>query len=544
MHHRSFVVRAISTLAVTGAVAASITVGSMTSASAAKVYDGPDVASYQHPHPTKAHPHGQPINWKAVRKSGKDFAIVKATEGTNYVNPSFAGPYFHDYADAGAAKLVHGAYHFARPTFPIVSSAVAQARFFAAQLGSVKTRATLPPALDLEVNGGLGKAQLVTWAQTFLLKMRDLTGRTPMLYTYPTFWTGDLGDPLALARYPLWMASYGTPRAPIADLWQYTSTAHVKGIVGKVDLSKFVGTSGFPWQTLSDGTVHTPWPDSAPAAPVTPTASLDGTSALVRWLPGDSGTSRVTRYRVKESPGDTVQTVNGTHFSTTFDNLTPNTSYTFTVTAVNSVGRGAQSLPTNPVVPVIPTVLSAVVQPSLSFGQPAPVKTKLTRADTKAALAGKPLLVLRRNPTGSWRQIRTLSTNTSGRARVVLHPTHSAKLKVVFPGSKRVARSTAFTKYVVRPTVTAALSATSVPHGGSATLSGTASPFAARQKVTLESLVNGIWQAQATTKLDRQGAFSFTVRPKVAGDETLRALVAPGDRRGSGHSKRVHLTVT
>jgi len=106
MHHRSLVARVISTIAVTGAVAASITFGPLASASAAKVYDGPDVASYQHPHPTKAHPHGQPINWKAVRKSGKDFAIVKATEGTNYVNPAFAGPYFNDYADAGAAKLV------------------------------------------------------------------------------------------------------------------------------------------------------------------------------------------------------------------------------------------------------------------------------------------------------------------------------------------------------------------------------------------------------------------------------------------------------
>ena len=66
-----------------------------------------------------------------VAKAGKDFAIVKATEGTTYVNPYFAGPYANDYADAAAAGLVHGSYHFARPALPVAASAKAQAKFFA-----------------------------------------------------------------------------------------------------------------------------------------------------------------------------------------------------------------------------------------------------------------------------------------------------------------------------------------------------------------------------------------------------------------------------
>ena len=81
---------------------------------------GPDVSSYQHPN-------GAAINWKKVDESGQQFAIVKATEGASYVNPYFA----KDYAAAGAAGLVRGGYHFARPAYPIVSSATEQAKAFA-----------------------------------------------------------------------------------------------------------------------------------------------------------------------------------------------------------------------------------------------------------------------------------------------------------------------------------------------------------------------------------------------------------------------------
>ena len=235
MHRRTVLVRVFTSAAVVAAVSLPVATGSMSSASAAKVYDGPDVASYQHPHPTKAHPHGQPINWKQVKKAGKEFAIVKATEGTTYVNPYFAGPYYNDYADAAAAGLVHGAYHFARPGLPVGVTARAQAQVFAQTVGAVNTTGTLPPALDLEVTGGLNPGQLVTWAQDFLLEMRTLTGRTPMLYTYPSFWTNDIRDPSALARYPMWMAEYGVRKGPVSDLWQYTSSARIKGIVGRVD---------------------------------------------------------------------------------------------------------------------------------------------------------------------------------------------------------------------------------------------------------------------------------------------------------------------
>src|SRR4051794_29908178 len=64
-------------------------------ATTAAVIDGPDVASYQHPY-------GARINWHKVASAHKEFAIVKATEGTSYRNP-----WFHtDYIRSRRAGLV------------------------------------------------------------------------------------------------------------------------------------------------------------------------------------------------------------------------------------------------------------------------------------------------------------------------------------------------------------------------------------------------------------------------------------------------------
>lgn len=544
MHNRSLLIRGVTTAALVLAVAGPVAASSMSSASAAKVFDGPDVASYQHPHPTKAHPHGQPINWVKVANSGKEFAIVKATEGTAYTNPYFAGPYANDYADSAAAGLVHGAYHFARPGLPIVSSARAQAKYFAQTIGPVTAKRTLPPALDLEVTGGLNRGQLVTWVQAFLLELRSLTGRTPMLYTYPAFWDNDVGDPTALARYPLWMAHFGTKTAPVADLWQYTSGARIKGIVGKVDVSRFVGTSGFPWATLSDGTVATPWAAAAPAAPVSVGTAATGGAVSVSWLPGDAGTSPVTGYQVTTSPGGKVVTVGGSTMSATMTGLSTKSAYTFTVTATNGVGTGVASTPTPPVTPTIPTTLATQIKSSARFGASLPLQATLLRSDTHAALPGKRVLIFRRaTPSDSWEQVRKLSTNAAGLVSTVLHPKRSAQLEAVFPGAKGVQRSETFENYVVRPTVTASLSAMTVRSGTRVTIAGSASPFKAGQRVKREGFFDGAWHVWAISRIGKRGNYQFRFRPTVKTVEVYRIVVAKTTRHGVGHSPILKLTV-
>ena len=198
---------------------------------------GPDIASYQHPG-------GGPIDWTAVRNSGQRWAFVKATEGTTYLNPYFGA----DWRDSSAAGLFHGAYHYARPSAAL-GSAGAQAQAFANAIGPQQVPGTLPPILDLEETGGLGPAALISWTSDFLVAVQAATGRTPMIYTYPSFWRNAMAGSAAFTSYPLWIASYGVSSPPTLGwanwtFWQYTSTGSIDGIStpGGTDVSVFNGT--------------------------------------------------------------------------------------------------------------------------------------------------------------------------------------------------------------------------------------------------------------------------------------------------------------
>ncbi|MCB1031856.1 MAG: fibronectin type III domain-containing protein, partial [Acidimicrobiales bacterium] len=99
-----------------------------------------------------------------------------------------------------------------------------------------------------------------------------------------------------------------------------------------------------------------PWnsatPPTTPSAPiVAPIATAGKLSAKLTWVPAANGASTVTQYQIKTSPGGSWTTVNGDGTSTVLTGLTAGTSYTFTVRAVNAVGTGAESAPSNAVVP-------------------------------------------------------------------------------------------------------------------------------------------------------------------------------------------------
>lgn len=187
------------------------------------------------------------IDWTKVAGAGKEFAFMKATDDTNYIDPTFAT----NRAQARANGLLVGAYHFARPD-PSPGDARQEARFFVKvvdpQAGS------LLPVLDIETSQGLDQAGVTKWARTWVAEVRDLTGVTPLVYTSPYGWETRTGNTRLVARdgAPLWIAHWGvsSPLIPAADwdghgwvVWQHTSEGHVAGIAGNVDLDKLQGTS-------------------------------------------------------------------------------------------------------------------------------------------------------------------------------------------------------------------------------------------------------------------------------------------------------------
>ena len=100
---------------------------------------GIDVASHQHPF-------GERINWLKVRFGGYSFAIIKATEGTGYVNPFFE----QNRDEAHLAGMIVGSYHYARPNQDPIKRALRYADTIKCQ----KRFLEMPPVLDLEETGG------------------------------------------------------------------------------------------------------------------------------------------------------------------------------------------------------------------------------------------------------------------------------------------------------------------------------------------------------------------------------------------------------
>jgi GH25 family lysozyme M1 (1,4-beta-N-acetylmuramidase) len=168
------------------------------------------------------------IDWQAASEAGKQFAYLKATEGSLYpLDPNlYSFPYNRD--NAKQKHIVVGAYHFATPLFSagyhqgdydhlegpgLIDSAKAEANHFVDVAQSVIGPGFLPPALDVEdqfVNYQTGEcvdlltghsyytcgayhhdlpsrppmsvADLVTWVQTWVDTVRNRTGVTPIVY--------------------------------------------------------------------------------------------------------------------------------------------------------------------------------------------------------------------------------------------------------------------------------------------------------------------------------------------------------------------------
>jgi lysozyme len=167
-----------------------------------------------------------PIDWSAVRKSGREAVIVKLTENGGahgYVNPFAA----KDIADAKAAGLLVAGYHFFHPEIPVAT----QLAFILLHLDHVKTVWVDSESLTV----GWGAEGPDTHAMLNALKPHVKTG----LYSNPNFLQHMAGAPWG---YPLWLAEYGPKASYPFTLWQFESNGSVPGIQGPCDVSLFQGT--------------------------------------------------------------------------------------------------------------------------------------------------------------------------------------------------------------------------------------------------------------------------------------------------------------
>ena len=160
------------------------------------------------------------VHWQAIAKDVR-FVYLRCGVGNDPPDSRF-----REYAaGAHAAGLLVGAYHF---VYPLVTELAhpgrdpeTQARDHAAAQGSWAT--DLPAALDLEwpevpdwALWGCSGDQVTDWALRYLAAMQSITGRRPILYSYPYFLQQlGAGNRAKLVDYDLWLAAYGPhPTAP------------------------------------------------------------------------------------------------------------------------------------------------------------------------------------------------------------------------------------------------------------------------------------------------------------------------------------------
>lgn len=214
------------------------------------------------------------IDWTQVAASGVRFAFAKATQGQNYVDPTYAT----NEAGAAAAGIAFGAYDFAHPDAS-PNGAIVEADHFVDV--AQPQPGQLLPVLDLETTGGLTSDELTAWTLAWLGEVAARTGVHPMVYTSPNGWANRMADTTAIADAgytALWVAHWNvaSPRVPANDweghgwtFWQYSDCGSVPGITGCVDSDWFVA-SAFDAVTI-------PSPDqTAPVASLTPPQGATG----------------------------------------------------------------------------------------------------------------------------------------------------------------------------------------------------------------------------------------------------------------------------
>jgi lysozyme len=178
----------------------------------------------------------------SIAKAKPAFAIMKATEGTTYVDPTCDG-FVSQCKNAG---VLYGVYHFAH------SGSDAEADWFVKNTKGYHGKGVL--VLDWEADA-VGKG--VSAAKNFLDRVYDKTGVRPLIYMSQSV-TQSYDWSSVAKNYGLWVARYGTDSYGDTGawgspaMWQYTSSGSVSGYSGAVDKNHFYGDKN-AWAAFASG---------------------------------------------------------------------------------------------------------------------------------------------------------------------------------------------------------------------------------------------------------------------------------------------------
>jgi lysozyme len=198
------------------------------------------------------------VAFDKVKASGRHFAFIRVSDGLGHLDSTFHA----NWGNAKNAGVIRGVYQFFRPE----ESATAQADLLLSHMGNLEA-GDLPPVLDVEVTDGVSHGNIRAGIDAWSARIKQVTGRTPIVYTAPGFWPSVGG---ATESDELWVADWGVscPSLPSSwhawKFWQNADNGSVPGIGGQVDVDRFNGTLA-DLQQFADAK-----PPPVPAAPPVP----------------------------------------------------------------------------------------------------------------------------------------------------------------------------------------------------------------------------------------------------------------------------------
>ena len=192
---------------------------------------GVDVSSYQ-----------GDIDWQVLSSQNIDFAFIKATEGSSFVDPNF----IYNYSEAQKCSISVGAYHF----FSYDSKGLSQAKNYIDTV--VPFEGMLPPIIDLEFYGDKEKNppsrdEVRHELSDMLSALEKHYGLKPVIYatekSYNLYLSGEYEE------YDIWIRNV-ISKPDLSDgrewtFWQFTNREKLPGYEGKekyIDVNVFHGS--------------------------------------------------------------------------------------------------------------------------------------------------------------------------------------------------------------------------------------------------------------------------------------------------------------
>lgn len=181
------------------------------------------------------------IDWAALSSQDIEFAFIKATEGSSYVDEYFD----YNFKRAQASGIDVGAYHF----FSYDSAGSTQAENFIRTVTPFE--GMLPPVVDVEFYGDKAsnppeREAVDKELADMLTALEEYYGLKPIIYTTQTVYDLYLkGD---YAEYDIWIRDVIT-KPSLSDgrdwtFWQYSNRGRLDGYSGEekfIDMNVYVG---------------------------------------------------------------------------------------------------------------------------------------------------------------------------------------------------------------------------------------------------------------------------------------------------------------